>query len=205
MSYQDTTRPPPLSPRTHRPLIIPQNTTCQVLKGCEWYRWCMAGNQRPASESIAGRDLLCQLSLAASNNRLNNSCSLRDLWWEMVITAVMYSMFHEICTRFGFTWCILPYYSRLFHGHCNNHNLSTREVIWTSIHLADGRLTARSPEVSKPRDSCFGLSKRFEIWHAPLQQCCRDACQISERYDHHNTQSQGFDTSRYLTVRRPSA
>ena len=29
-----------------------------------------------------------------------------------------------------------------------------------------------------------------EIWQVPRQQRCRDVCQISERYDHHSTQSE---------------
>ena len=44
------------------------------------------------------------------------------------------------------------------------------------------RLTARSREVSNSRDSGLGFTNRSEIWQAPRQQCCRDACQISERH-----------------------
>ena len=40
------------------------------------------------------------------------------------------------------------------------------------------------------------------IWQAARQQRCRDACQISVRNDHYNTQSRGFETSRDLAVRR---
>ena len=58
------------------------------------------------------------------------------------------------------------------------------------------RLTARSREVSKPRDSSLNFSIRSEIWQVPRQRCCRGACQISERYDHCNIQSRGFETSR---------
>ena len=44
----------------------------------------------------------------------------------------------------------------------------------------------------------FGLdfSNHSEIWQAPRQQRCRVACQISERYEHYNTQSRGLETSR---------
>ena len=34
------------------------------------------------------------------------------------------------------------------------------------------------------------------IWQSPLQQWWRDACQISERRDHKNAPSRGFETSR---------
>ena len=71
-----------------------------------------------------------------------------------------------------------------------------------SIHKANGRLIAISREVSKLRDSGLDFSNRSEIWQAPRQQCCRDACQISERCDHYDTQSRDFETSRDLTVRR---
>ena len=48
----------------------------------------------------------------------------------------------------------------------------------------------------------FRLFHRSEIWQAPRQQRGRDACHISERYNHHNTQSRVFETSRDLAVRR---
>ena len=57
-------------------------------------------------------------------------------------------------------------------------------------------------EVSKPRDWYFQLSYRFEIWQAHRQQCCRSACQISERSDNSKYKSRGFETSRDLTIRR---
>ena len=41
-----------------------------------------------------------------------------------------------------------------------------------------------------------------EIWQAPRQQCCWDACQITERCHHYNIQSRGFETSWDLAVRR---
>ena len=65
------------------------------------------------------------------------------------------------------------------------------------IHEAKGRLTARSREVSNMRDSCSNVSKR--------PPAALPRCQISERYDHNNIKSRGFETSRDLVVRRPSA
>ena len=49
-----------------------------------------------------------------------------------------------------------------------------------------GRLTARSREDSRPWDSDLDFSNCSEIWQAPRQQRCWDACQISEGYDNHN-------------------
>ena len=80
----------------------------------------------------------------------------------------------------------------------NSFSLSPR----ASIHQADEGITARSREVSKPWYSGLDFSSRSEIWLAHRQRCCRDACQISERYYHYNMQSRDFDTSRDLVVRR---
>ena len=65
------------------------------------------------------------------------------------------------------------------------------------------RITLKSRVISKLRDDSLELSYRYEIWQASRQQCCRDACQISKRYDNCNTQSRGFETSWDLTVRDP--
>ena len=53
---------------------------------------------------------------------------------------------------------------------------------------------------SRHRDWDGGLdfSNRCESWQASRQLRCRDACQISLRHDHYNTQSRGFETSRDL-------
>ena len=64
------------------------------------------------------------------------------------------------------------------------------------------RLSLRSREVSKPRDWYFELSYRSEIWQAHRQQCCRSACQISERSDNSKYKSRGFETLRDITKRR---
>ena len=42
----------------------------------------------------------------------------------------------------------------------------------------------------------FGFILFQLLWNlkAPRQQCCPDACQIAERYDHYNIQSCGFET-----------
>ena len=63
------------------------------------------------------------------------------------------------------------------------------------MYIVDGRLTAKSRVVSKPQNSDLYTSSRPEIWQAPQQQRrCRDASQISERYNHHNIQLRGFET-----------
>ena len=52
--------------------------------------------------------------------------------------------------------------------------------------------------VSKERDLGLNFSNRSDIWQAPRQQRCRDACQISEQYNHYNIQSGGFETWREI-------
>ena len=52
----------------------------------------------------------------------------------------------------------------------------------------------------------FAFKLFQSVWNltATTEQRCRDACQISERCDHSNMQSRGFETSRNLAVRRSS-
>ena len=54
------------------------------------------------------------------------------------------------------------------------------------------------------RDVASELHDRFENWQVFRQQCCRSACQISRQNDNFNTQCRGFDTSRDITIKRPS-
>ena len=57
---------------------------------------------------------------------------------------------------------------------------------------------SQAREVSKPRNSGLNFSNHSEIWQAPRKHRCRDAFQIPERCDHHNTQSHGsLETSRF--------
>ena len=68
----------------------------------------------------------------------------------------------------------------------------------------DGRLTAKVHEVLRPRDSGLDFSNGSDIWQASQQQRCRDSCQISELYSHHNIQSHGFEPSRDLVIKKTS-
>ena len=91
-------------------------------------------------------------------------------------------------------------YSTL-HSEWNNN----QDFVYMSNPVLCKIFTARSREVSKYARFMFRLYNRFEILQAHRYQSCRDACQITERRDHYNTKSRGFETSRELTVRRPSA
>ena len=73
------------------------------------------------------------------------------------------------------------------------------------IHQADGCLTSRSRKVSKPRDCILKWSNHSDIWHASWQCYYRGAFQISVRLEKSEPESCGIETSRDLTIRRPSA
>ena len=65
------------------------------------------------------------------------------------------------------------------------------------------RRMVRYREVSKPQDWLLMLLHHFKIWQTPRHQCCRAACQISERSDNSKYKFRGFEASRDLTIRRP--
>ena len=75
-------------------------------------------------------------------------------------------------------------------------------IMHQGLHSPSGRMSYRKIWrcLEAPRFG-FNFSNGSEVWQAPRQQRCRDARQISERYDHCNIQSRGFETSRNLTVR----
>ena len=52
---------------------------------------------------------------------------------------------------FGICW-YYPHPSGFLHWYCRNHTPAPAKQPWASIHQVDGRLTAKSREVSKPRD-----------------------------------------------------
>ena len=101
-----------------------------------------------------------------------------------------------------------PLWRRCNDRHGDDQSPGIHSRTWTfhegqwSIHL---KLTAKSHEVSKPRDSSLDFSSRSDIWRAPRQQRCWDACQISERCDHYNIQSGDFESSRNFRIRRLTA
>ena len=79
----------------------------------------------------------------------------------------------------------------------------SKYIFYQDLYKISGR--AKYRKISWSLEAVWGsgldFSNRFEIWLAPRQQYCRDACQISERYDHYNIQSRGSETSRDLAVR----
>ena len=58
--------------------------------------------------------------------------------------------------------------------------------------LLTKRMDVLLQDLVKSRDLVLNFSNHSEIRQAPWQQCCQDACQISEWYDHYNIQSRGF-------------
>ena len=108
----------------------------------------------------------------------------------------------ETCNICRLTWRVIGHTK--WKDVCFSWRTVTSSCIWASIYYADGRLTAKSHEVSKPRNSGLDFSNCSKIWQASRQQRCRDTCQIWERHDNYNIQFHGFETSRDLAVRRPS-
>ena len=86
------------------------------------------------------------------------------------------------------------------------HHVCGLEITIHGICSLNGRTSYR--RISRSLEAVrLGLVffNRSEIWQAHRQQRCRDACQISERYNHYNTQSRSFDTLRDLPVKRLTA
>ena len=73
---------------------------------------------------------------------------------------------------------------------------SVNSSLPTGYPLLNGKTSYHQISRLKSRYMSSEISYRSDIWQAPRQQCCRGACQISERYDHFNTQSRSFETSR---------
>ena len=73
---------------------------------------------------------------------------------------------------------------------------------WALFQYPIRRLFARSRKVSNARDWVLKCSYRLEIWQAHRQQCCRCACQISERSHNSEYKSRDFETLRDLTITR---
>ena len=72
----------------------------------------------------------------------------------------------------------------------------------------EGRLTARSREVSKTTNNWNWMlywSYRSEIWQASKQRCCRCVCQMSEWLEKSKTEYSRFETSWDLAVWRSPA
>ena len=110
--------------------------------------------------------------------------------------------FRKICTYFccasfccGYIiihsrliWFIYAYPSGLLHWHWGNHMIAPVPVkyswrVWvksTGVLFQDVKDLANS---WKPSDLYLELYNCSEIWHAPQQQCCWYACQISKQCD----------------------
>ena len=93
------------------------------------------------------------------------------------------------------TWCWEPHTMFVLRGKCPGHLFAKRT----------DNLTAWFRNGSKSWYSGLDFSNRSNILQTHQQQICRDACLISEEYDHYDIQYRGFETPRDLTVRRPSA
>ena len=89
--------------------------------------------------------------------------------------------------------------SHLENVHTDN-KLSANAIHTQGLHLAGRRLTAKSVwrftaksrEVSRPRDWMIQCSYRYEIRQASRQRCCRCASQVSEQLQKLKPESRSF-------------
>ena len=138
-------------------------------------------------------------------------CLFNDLRWRFLRSVIMASMLQTV----EYSGHKPPWLSWIFFIIMFDYNRACcpSDIAWTTIlvpcHVVRApfqypirRLNVRSREVSKPLDRQFKLSYRCEIWQALRQQCCRGACQISQRSDYTRYKSRGIETSRDLTIRR---
>ena len=72
----------------------------------------------------------------------------------------------------------IVYYGVLNLEYCDLAEIPYFTNQWGCVHLAAGRLAARSSEISKPRDSGLDFSNRSEIWHA----ACSSAAKMRDSF-----------------------
>ena len=82
---------------------------------------------------------------------------------------------------------------------CQMNTLQNQEPI---SHKTPKRLIARSHKVLTPRDWVLKSVYCLEIWRVPRQQCCRSACQNSDRHNNFSHKSRGFARSYEKTTCR---
>ena len=136
---------------------------------------------------------------ATSHAPAANSVSGLGKFWIVrgCISIVQKSYFKMICY---ITDCV-TFFTYLTVYPCNTTALKLR-LPGPRFNIRLRRLIVRSREISKPPGLYLVKSDCPEIWQAHRQHCCLCACQISERCDIIKCQYRGFETYRYLTIRR---
>ena len=140
----------------------------------------------------------------------------------LVIVLMLFQISFKMKFTVNLTVCI---FTMLYFYLCLD---SVRQIVWISWHSFDATkdhlcdikciiryrliflcqglyLLSRWMSYRNISWSRLDFFNRSEIWLPPRQQCCRDACQIAERYDYYNIQSRGFEASWHLAVRRRTA
>ena len=135
--------------------------------------------------------------------------------YSMQITSLLYCFLTDVRSHVKFEngvpvedrkpVCVINYLLGLLTHLCVSEILSSPgQVMASRIGLYSLSLHTdvlpQNLEKSRNREiHIYIFSIALKIWLAPPQQRCRDACKISERYNHNNTQSCGFETPRDLT------
>ena len=125
-------------------------------------------------------------------------CGFPSTWWVLLVPLLSNFTSGTIC------WPHIRFCSSTFRAELCDHRCSITQGLYLGLYSLSGK-TARSREVSKPRDSGLDFFNSSETWQTPRLCCCRDAHQMSVRYDPYNFQSRGLETSRDPMVRPPSA
>ena len=112
-------------------------------------------------------------------------------------------MSDEPCKFFTYTAMGFLYWKAMPHmvmWHCGK----TTSLIWVQgpVSIYDKTSYREISWILKLQDWYFELSYHYEIWQAHQQQCCRGACQISERSDNSKHKSHSFETSQDVTIKR---
>ena len=92
------------------------------------------------------------------------------------------------------------------HIHVYMYMTITGATILQGFYSLSGKTSYhKSHEVSQPRDLMLWLLYHSEFWLVPRQPCCWGARKILERLEKSKPESRGFESSRDLAVRRPTA
>ena len=124
----------------------------------------------------------------------------------------IYFLFKNLRPDLNFTsddWMRVMQFKSVIQTKCRRHYSHIRPIGFKPIlvlntqglYSISGKTSYRKI-LQNLEDLRFGLDivDLSEIWQAPQQQCCWDACQFSEQYDHYNILFHGFETSQDLVV-----
>ena len=112
--------------------------------------------------------------------------------WNVTYSCLLSYGYQAIYTHPVLPWCV---------GCVKLETRDFNRSIWALFQYPIRHLTDLEKSRSRyMRDWKFELSYCFDIWQGPRQQCCRGACQMSERSDNFKHKSRCFKSSQDLTI-----